>query len=551
MTVPHGQNNESGQRSIAFSEPLRITSEIHVVTVTDQVRNCHLVLHGTEALLVNCIPGLTPRAFQAAGFPAPREIWHTQVDDYLAAEGDTAATIRIPEEFREIALASDLYRQAAQTTWEKPEEWGLTRGRETYGFAGSILLKPLTSPISHFQTFQRGKRLLWNGLEFEVLDCSIRQMYGVAFALQINGVTEVIFCGELVCGCGKLPDIYGFEMDYTGIRWDQIGSAIEEMIGRNSRWLFASSGQPLEYPKLALQPLAGILRELIQIEPAPRFPQPEPTRLGRYYDHGDGIYQMTDFGNVILLINEEGTGLIVDPGPCDYENPHRIDDFRKDLIRFEEEAGLRKIDLALVTHFHGDHYDLWPVVQQRYPACRLATWAPVAEILEEPSRFPYAAQLPWYAVGWTSCKADIRTTRLHPFDWHGQSIHTIHLPGHCLAHAGFWMDWRGRRIAFTGDLVQVRGEADTLKVIPSNHWLPGAEGHDGAYETLLPLNMELNLSGHSIYFGDCSAVYAESLRRMTQSINHVRKLVCDESAAYLRPSLQPAAEYLRAIIAKT
>lgn len=544
---------ELSETTVAFSSPVEIAPGIAVVTVSHSIRNCHLILYQGKGLLINSVRGLDPAAFLDANFPVPEEIWHTQVDDASAAEGDffPQAVIRIPVEFREVALASELYWKEAHTFWENPAEWSVTRGRERYGVAGSIILQPLSMPIPFFETFTRGTRLRWQELEFEVLDLSIRQLYSVGFALETEGKTTALFCGELVCGCGRLPDLHGFEMDYGGLRWDWIASTIESIAARKPEWLCPAFGPNCSQPTKMLESLISDLKVCSAVESPRKYQQPEPPQFGRYYDHGHGIYQITNYGNVILLVDPEGNGLMIDPGPCDYENPDRVECFREDLRLFEQEAGLRQIDLVLVTHFHGDHYDLWPSVVERYPDCRIAAWAPVAEILEYPSEFPYASQLPWYRAGWSSCKVDIRTTRARPLDWHGHAIHTLHLPGHCFAHAGYWMDWHGRRLAFIGDLIQVREEIDTLKIIPSNHWQPGEEGHDGAYAALRGLDISLNLSGHSIWFTNCDTIYSETLQQIAGEIEQVKRLVCSRYDGYIRPALQSAAARLRSIIAES
>lgn len=42
----------------------------------------------------------------------------------------------------------------ALTTWEHPEEWLVSFGRETYGVAGSLILQPLSRELVGFQIFE-------------------------------------------------------------------------------------------------------------------------------------------------------------------------------------------------------------------------------------------------------------------------------------------------------------------------------------------------------------------------------------------------------------
>ena len=55
----------------------------------------------------------------------------------------------------------------------------------------------------------------------------------------------------------------------------------------------------------------------------------------------------------------------------------------------------QQIGLVLVTHVQGDHFDMWPVVRNLYPGCRLAAWRPVADVLEHPGDYLCACLLRW------------------------------------------------------------------------------------------------------------------------------------------------------------
>lgn len=542
---------------ILFSPPVVIAPGLSVVTVSDGATSCHLLLSGGAGLLVNCIAGLEPSAILAAGHPLPEEIWHTQVDDTLAAEGcDFKAVIRLPASFSEVARASEDYWKKARTTWEHPEQWMVTFGRETYGVAGSLIVQPLSRPLPVFQTFNPGDSLEWRGFRFRVTDFSVRNFYSVGFALEQGGETIALFSGDLVEGSGRLPDAHGFESNYAGLPWERIASTLGEAAELKPSWMFPSTGGTVADPASLLDPLAdrvGGFLNFTRIPPV-EFPQREPPRFGRYHDHGDSVYQITNFGNTILLINPEGFGLMIDPGPCDYGNPSRKADFVSDLEKFEKEAGLRAIDLVLVTHFHGDHYDLWPEVRRRYPECRLGAWAPVADVIEHPEDYPYPALLPWYDVGWKSCPVDVRMTRQSPLLWHGTAIHTVHLPGHCLVHAGYWLDWKGRRILLSGDSIQTRGEADSLQMPGANHSVPGTEeGHAQAYRNVIPLGIGLNLGGHSSFFQNCGEIYTASLRRIEDATGRLTSIFPPKTPGelYLRGSLQTAAVRAREIIRRS
>ena len=67
---------------------------------------------------------------------------------------DFKSLIRLPAAFSEVAKASEHYWKKARTTWEHPEEWMVSFGRETYGVAGSLILQPLSRELVGFQIFE-------------------------------------------------------------------------------------------------------------------------------------------------------------------------------------------------------------------------------------------------------------------------------------------------------------------------------------------------------------------------------------------------------------
>lgn len=541
-------------RIMKFTNPSEIAPGVQVITINGDRSQCHLLVEDGATLLVNCIDGLTPAMIEQAGYPSPTEIWHTQVDNSLAAEGDAFpdAVTRLPRKFSDLAAVSEDYWKAARVRWERPEAWMEELGRAAYGIAGSLILQPLDRPLTGFQTFESGVSLSWRHLDFEVWDFSVRNFYAVGFALRMGEKLVALFAGELVDGDGNLPDAHGFEADYSGPPWGHIAATIKQAASREPQWLFPATGPSSPHGTSLLTQLASRIEVFTQthLPEAPWVEEPAPIR---YRDHGDSVFQMAaHFGNVILLINPAGEGLMIDPGPCDYGNPRRKEDFIADLERFESEAGLNKIDLALVTHFHGDHYDLWPVLKARYPACRLGAWLPVADVITHPETYPYACQLPWYGLDWSHCQVDVVLTRQQPLDWHGTAIHTVFLPGHCLVHAGYWLDWKGRRILFSGDSIQTRGGVDNLQLLISNHSVPGTgEGHLTAYENVIPLGITLNLGGHGSSFENCDKIYRASYQRIEATTKSLLGLFGPKhpSDIFLRESFRPAAEKVRKLMA--
>jgi hypothetical protein len=110
-----------------------------------------------------------------------------------------------------------------------------------------------------------------------------------------------------------------------------------------------------------------------------------------------------------------------------------------------------------------------------------------------------------------------------------------------LGHAGYWLDWNGRRVLLSGDSIQTRGEADSLQMPGANHSIPGTEeGHAQAYRNVIPLGIDLNLGGHSSHFQDCREIYNASLERIEQTTTRLMRLLPEKPPVeiFLRESLR-------------
>ncbi|MEI7881023.1 MAG: MBL fold metallo-hydrolase [bacterium] len=506
----------------------------------------HLVVRNGRSLLIDCHSAQMGRWISRRGLPAPEMILHTHVQPEHCRETGQfpAASILVHEELAELAGDHAAYRKAAHTVWDNPADWMNTLGREKYGIAGSITVFPPEVPLKVAGTFHEGERLAWQDLVFEVIPLPGHSRHHVGFVLEMDGTPLAIFTGDLLCHPAKLVNVFDLESNYGGTAIALLPVVLRELAQRPVQCYFPSTGPVIgKGPAQALE-LAGAIdayQEALKWQSGEFKPalQPEYSRVGRYLQLHKGVYQIDNFGNCILLIDEQGRGLMFDPGSCDFESPTRLADFHRDLDLFERECGLKTIDLALVTHIHGDHYDMVPELRKRYPGCRVGAWDLVARVMEAPWDYPYPALLPWYNLGFDHVPVDDVLSEDQSYGWHDVSIRSIHLPGHCYCHAAYLLTFNGLQLAITGDTIQSRGDSDGLGFIISNHSVP--DGDSGVLKTYRQMSgetVDLNLGGHGAHFVDCQGQYAESLRRIEHALLYLRRLVPegDLSAAFVRPN---------------
>ena len=204
-------------------------------------------------------------------------------------------------------------------------------------------------------TFREGERLTWQDLVLEVISLPGHSRHHVGFVLELNGKPLAIFTGDLLCHPAKLVNMYDLESNYGGTTLATLPAVLRDLAQRPVQLYFPATGPALpDGPAQALE-LADAIESYQQalnwqsgeFTPAP---QPDYPRVGRYRQLHKGIYQIDNFGNCILLIDEQGRGLMFDPGPCDFESPTRVADFHRDLDLFERECGLKTIDATSPLH---------------------------------------------------------------------------------------------------------------------------------------------------------------------------------------------------------
>jgi glyoxylase-like metal-dependent hydrolase (beta-lactamase superfamily II) len=173
-----------------------------------------------------------------------------------------------------------------------------------------------------------------------------------------------------------------------------------------------------------------------------------------------------------------------------------------DFDLLERETGLRNIDLALITHYHGDHLEYCNLLRKRY-GTTIATTPNVAAVMAHPEEFRYPCTIDWYGLPFDRLQVDRVLNYDETITWGDTTITPMHLPGHCYAHTGYAIPWRGLRTVCTGDTLQygsgpIRAE---LPILYNDTAWPD-RGFLTALRTLARVQPQLVLGGHSHSFFD-------------------------------------------------
>ena len=469
--------------------------------------NGWLIVKDGASLLIDCPSLAAASRIRGAGLPTPELILHTHVQEEHCREHRELARVpvRVAASAAEVARVSDAYRAATKTVWPPDRAWD-TLGEEPYGIAGCVTERPPATPLNVQDTFRPGDVVEWRGERFAVLDLAASSKRAVGFHWLGHGV---VFTGDLLYAGGRLVNFYDLERRYNGgeLKWTQ--AALGQVLALKPRLALGSTGPAItDFDGDAARLLAWTK------DPCGRFARRSGEKVsqvnytplrsfGRYREVAKDVYQNTNWGNVILFVDRaSGEGLMVDPCNCVWTPwAESVESFREDLRLLEKEAGLKRVGIALVTHPHGDHVQDAFVLRERYGTRLLAT-PDVAELLANPA-YPYPCLLRWYGFPYDTLKVDGRLRYGRTETWRDLEFRPVWTPGHCFAHSGFSIRWRGMRIFCSGDALQY-GAGPIVPSLPFCYNDNGVPDHSPAvaYRAIRQERPDIVICGHSRSFYD-------------------------------------------------
>ncbi|MHB9129620.1 MAG: MBL fold metallo-hydrolase [Armatimonadota bacterium] len=470
--------------------------------------NGYLLVRGSRSLLIDCPSDTFAEELAAAGLPSPDTILHTQVQEEHCREWSAFpdAQVYVFAESIDVATRAEQFFKEIETEWPPSREWE-ARGEEKYGVAGCTTERLPEQPLRVAGTLQPGQVFQWEGIDLEVVALPGSGKRAIGFYWRQE---NVLFSGDLLQNGGYLVNVYDLERSYGGPGgFAELRASLTAVQELKPSLLLPTTGSlitdPMHDSTMLLQRIAWVWKA-----PARRTDEPyaitnyPPLReFGRYREVIPGVYQNNNYGNIILFVNAAGDGLMIDPDPCVWlsweENCREI---HADLDLLERETGLKRIELAMPTHYHGDHVQYCDLLRERYNTEILAT-PDVAALMERPQDFPHPCLVDWYGFPFKQIQVDRRIAYDVPFDWHGVAVTPVHTPGHCLAHTGYLLRWQGVRIVCGGDTVQY-GQGPIQMGLPCiyNDTAWPDRSPLVTYRWLAQVRPDLVLGGHSHSFFD-------------------------------------------------
>ena len=458
--------------------------------------NGYLIVRAGRFILIDCPVRRLP-------IPGPDAVLHTHIQREHCGEWAACpeVPVYVPAGATDLATLSRAFKAECHTTWAEDRDWGY-RGEEKYGFGRCLIVRPPARRLNVVGELTPGATFTWQDVTLEVLALPGSGKFAVGLYWRQHGL---LFSGDLLRAGGYLVNLYDLERSYgilTG--YQQLRDSLAAAKSRRPRLLLPATGPASTRPLADIRRLESRVDAFRRLK-APRTDEPRaiinylPRReFSRYREVMPGLYQNTNAGNIILFVDAQGRGLMVDPDNCVWKTwQQNCREFHADLDRLERHTGLRRVELALITHYHGDHLEYSNLLRRRYGTKILAT-PDVAAVVERPEDFPYPCRIDWYGFPFKRLKIDRAIPYNRPLDWHGTPVVPVWTPGHCNVHAGFLVRWQGQRVFCAGDVIQY-GQGPIgcpLPVIYSDTAWP-ERGLMGMLDRLTKLRPQLIMGGHS------------------------------------------------------
>jgi len=467
--------------------------------------NSYCIRSGDEAILIDCGQGGIKNHLSEIGVKKIRWILHThahrdlcQADNLFTATGTDVA----------VPAGTKQYFADSNKHWYN---------RQTYiaGMRGPRYFMPLRStPVK--LTLKDGAAFEWKDISLKVLDTPGHTATHVSFVMAREG-KKYIFSGDIIHSPGRVWEMDAMESVYEefvkdekhrAIRVTQLLASIELLRKQKPDMLLPAHGEPFGDCDEGLRQLDENIKGMKEALKDTAFDPWQATVLPEVKEYQTGCCQY-------LLEAEDGHAILFDAsfveGPYD-----------RNLIEwFKQQPTLKKVDIVIPSHYHGDHIATIRAFADKYDS-KVYVHEILKDILSEPHRF-FLPAMYYYPI-----KIDRAFKEGESFEWHGWKLTFYHFPGQTYWHQATLIEKNGKKILFTGDSIDGFRH---IRCIDTWNYNPisDTEGAIKCVELLEKLNPDYVATGHwSIQ--PWKPEYVEGMRQYIKNRNEaLRKITAQEN----------------------
>jgi glyoxylase-like metal-dependent hydrolase (beta-lactamase superfamily II) len=232
--------------------------------------------------------------------------------------------------------------------------------------------------------------------------------------------------------------------------------------------------------------------------------------------------------NFAIIIADSGHGLLLDCGLFSRSVLERI------IGDMKAHLGLKQIDACWISHSHGDHFTLFPALQEH--GVKFWTMDTIADKCENPRAYDYPAMIASYGAGFEAAKIDRILKAGDVIEWEGYKLHVDWMPGQTEFGNALWLELDGKRIVFTGDNIfgdpSDPAQRGNECVVARNSAIT-EEGYLVAANYLRKVKPDIIMGAHGWLMTEPAAFIDRYHDWALRIIRHYQELLPDENYEYL------------------
>ncbi len=323
---------------------------------------------------------------------------------------------------------------------------------DKFSVHGSSYVRPPAQPVKVDRWLADGDVIEWHGRTIRCVSTPGHSPGGMSYVWE-----DKIFLGGVMHDGAKMTNWFDTEWDYGFAKGlDALMASVDRLITLKPATAFSSQGAVIAK---AAEQLSEFKTKLADFRPdyirgypvndlSKRGPHPatKPTKAHYIVQVSPHLYM---FGpemagkNFAILIADCGHALLLDCGLFPKLVLERI------ISDMKEHLGLKQIDACWISHSHGDHFTLFPALQDH--GVKFWTMDSIADKCENPRFYDYPAMIGAYNAGFEKAKIDRVLKAGDVIEWEGYQLHIDWMPGQTEFGNALWLMLDGKKVVFTGD----------------------------------------------------------------------------------------------------
>jgi glyoxylase-like metal-dependent hydrolase (beta-lactamase superfamily II) len=320
---------------------------------------------------------------------------------------------------------------------------------DKYSVHGASYVRPPAAPVKIDRVLADGEVFTWNGFDITCVSTPGHSPGGMSFVIKRDGRT-LAFTGGVMHDGAKMTNWFDTEWDYGFAKGlDALTASVQKLATLGIETAFPSQGPVI---RNATKQFDAYEKKLVDFRPdyirgypvnnSKRGPHPatKPTKAHYIVQVTPHLYM---FGpemagkNFAILIADSGHALLLDCGLFPKLVLERI------ISDMKEHLGLKQIDACWISHSHGDHFTLFPALQEH--GVKFWTMDSIADKCENPRFYDYPAMIGAYNAGFEKAKIDRILKAGDVIEWEGYKLHIDWMPGQTEFGNALWLELDGKK----------------------------------------------------------------------------------------------------------